>query len=150
MCVGFYMENQGSIRHLADRACKEVNCRLYHIEWENHCLKVYVDKDQKNIQLFECEQISKRIQIFLMALGFNRQIELEVSSPGLERKLIQHWHFSSVIGKTIAFQYIPKTGTKKSFSGCLTQVSDKGITLDNDQHFDFKFIKRAHLVFQYS
>ena len=144
------MEKQVNIEHLVNKACEEVNCRLYHMEWKNHCLKVYADKIQKNIRLSECEQIFKRIRIFLMAIGFNRQMELEVSSPGLERKLIQPWHFSSVIGKPIAFQYVPKTDIKKSFSGCLTQVNDKGIILDNNQYFDFEFIKGAHLVFQYS
>ncbi|MDE0151246.1 MAG: hypothetical protein OXK80_01955 [Bdellovibrionales bacterium] len=143
------VEKQQNIENLVMKACAENNCRLYHMEWHNHCLKVYVDKDQKNIQLSECEQISKRIQIFLMAVGLSRQIELEVSSPGLERKLIQPWHFSSVIGKAITFQYIPKTDDKKSFSGCLTQVNDRGITLDNNKYFDFEFIKGAHLVFHY-
>ena len=150
LCVEFNMEKQTNIQSLVTKACEEVNCRLYHMELKSHCLKVYVDKDQKNIQLSECAQISKRIQIFLMALGLNRQIDLEVSSPGLERKLVQLWHFSSVIGKTIVFQYIPKADAKKSFSGCLTQVNDKGITLDNSKHFDFEFIKEAHLIFQYS
>lgn len=143
------MEKQQNIENLVMRACGEVNCRLYHMEWYNHRLKVYVDKNQNNIQLSECAQISKRIQIFLMAIGLNRQVELEVSSPGLERKLIQPWHFSSVIGKTITFQYIPKADDKKSFSGCLTQVNDRGITLDSNKHFDFEFIKGARLVFQY-
>lgn len=109
-----------------------------------------MDKTNKNIQLSECEKISKRVQIFLMAQGLSHQVELEVSSPGLERKLIQPWHFSSVIGKKITFQYTSKPNMKKSFSGCLTQVNDKGIALDNSQYFDFEFIKGAHLVFQSS
>ncbi len=146
----FYMEEHANIENFVTQACREINCRLYHMEWHNHYLKVYVDKDQQSIHLFECEKISKRIQIFLMAKGLNRQLELEVSSPGLERKLIQPWHFSAVIGKEIAFQYISKTNTKKSFSGYLTQVNDKGITLNDNQHFDFELIKGAHLVFQYS
>ena len=144
------MEKHANIESFVTQACEEINCRLYHMERQNRCLKVYVDKVQENIKLSECEQISKRVQIFLMAAGLDRQVELEVSSPGLERKLIQPWHFSSVIGQIIAFQYISEVGTKKNFSGCLTQVNDKGITLNDNQHFDFEFIKGAHLVFQYS
>ncbi len=144
------MAPQENIENFIMRACAEINCRLYHVEWCGHCLKVYVDKERANIQLSECEKISKRIQLFLMAGGLNSQWTLEVSSPGLERKLIQPWHFSSAIGKTIAFQYThPMTNTKKSFSGRLTQVNDKGLALDSGLHFDFNFIKEAHLVFQY-
>ena len=143
------MEKEQNIENLVQKACAEVRCRLYHMEWKKQGLKVYVDKDEENIQLSDCEQVSKRIQIFLMARGLNREIELEVSSPGLDRKLIQTWHFSAVIGKTINFQYVPETGDKKSFSGCLTQVNDTGITLDHNKQFDFEFIKGAHLVFQH-
>ena len=140
------MEKQ-SIENLAKKACAEINCRLYHIEWQNQSLKVYADKTQKNIQLSDCEKISKRLKIFLMAEGLSQEISLEVSSPGLERKLIQPWHFSSVVGQTIKFRYTSDENSKKSFSGELTQVKDKGIILDHKQYFDFDSIQEAHLVF---
>ena len=82
-----------------------------------------------------------------MAEGLSRGLSLEVSSPGLERKLIQPWHFSSVVGKIIKFQYLSDKDGKKNFSGELTQVTDKGIILDQKQYFDFDSIEEAHLVF---
>lgn len=145
----FDMERQ-SIENLAEKACAEINCRLYHIEWQSQSLRVYADKTQKNIQLSDCEKISKRLKFFLMAEGLNRGLSLEVSSPGLERKLIQPWHFSSAVGKIIKFQYTSEKPGKKSFSGELTQVDDKGIILDHKQFFDFDSIQEAHLVFQHS
>ena len=137
-----------NIENFAEQACAELNCRLYHIERLGRSLKVYVDKEKNGVQLSECEKISKRIQLFLSAEGLH-QWGLEVSSPGLDRKLIQPWHFSAVIGRKITFQY-DSPEEKKRFSGHLTQVNDKGLILDGGRPFDFEWIKEARLVFQHS
>ena len=150
------MENQaGKVESLAKTACEEINCRLYLLEKEAGALKVYVDKKEgAAVSLAECEKISKRLSFFLSAENLNRNFHLEVSSPGLERKLKHPWHFQSALNKKVwAAVVTPAGGGQKSIQGNLKKVGSQSVFIDCgskicELHWDN--IKQAKLCFEFS
>ena len=83
------------------------------------------------ISLDKCQEISKMISPILdINEPMKGQYRLEVSSPGIERKLKSLDHVKASVGELIK----GKEYSTESFSGKLLSVSDKNILtiLDND------------------
>ena len=87
---------------------------------------------------------------------------LEVSSPGLERTLREHWHYTKAVDKTIkvktAKSYMPEEGpqTKKGvklIKGILKQVNEDDFLLQDEKNRLYKIIlsdvAKAHTVFDF-
>ena len=58
---------------------------------------------------------------------------LEVSSPGIERRLTQPWHFEKYIGKMVDIGLYKAVDGAKQISGVLHAYSDEEITLETDK-----------------
>ena len=143
-------KSESQIEKWVLQACEELNCRLYLLEWNSQGLQVYVDRTDQKISLLECEKISKRIHFFLKAKGLDGKWSLEVSSPGLERKLKHPWHFESAVGEKICVTVITAVEGQKTFTGCLTQSGETEIVLENPDRMlkiPIQNIQKAHLVF---
>ena len=144
------------IEEWVSKACQELGCRLYFLEQNSKTLQVYIYRPEENITLSDCEKVLKRIKLFLSAEGFDKSMQLEVSSPGLDRKLIHPWHFSSALGQMISFK--TRGQSPKKISGALSQVNSKGFTLqsispknshkDKAVYFDFDSVHQVRVVFQ--
>ena len=129
------------------QACDELEFRLYLLEWNSNGLCVYADKKDSSMSLLECEQLSKRIQLFLN----DRSMTIEVSSPGIERKLKYLWHFEEAIGKNICVTTHEVIEGRKNFFGRLTKVSKDEIFLENPEcmfKVPFQDIEKANIVYQ--
>ena len=87
---------------------------------------------------------------------------LEVSTPGLERKLSKPSHYQTSLEKTITVKTtesildfnpeLPSTGKRMNAKGVLKSVSDEGIVLfvDNmDMKVPFSVIEKAKVVFDF-
>ncbi len=125
-----------SVIELAETVCAEFGCYLYDAEYQkegkNQILRVYVDKDG-GITIDECETVSRKLseeldRLNLIATAYH----LEVSSPGVERKLTKQWHYEKVIGKQIEVSLYAPIESKKVFVGILTKIVDGVIWLDCD------------------
>ena len=62
--------------------------------------------------------------------------ELEVSSPGLDRKLNKKEDFDRFIGKTIKIRLKEKLNDRKNFKGLLTDRRGDTVILEDDQVFE--------------
>ncbi len=62
--------------------------------------------------------------------------ELEVSSPGLDRKLVKKEDFDRFIGKTIKIKLKEKLNDRKNFKGLLTDRRGDLVILEDDQVFE--------------
>ena len=92
-------QNQQKILELIKTAGKMHKALIYDVEFKP--LKVYIDKaegEAANINL--CEQVLVSLLFLLRSEGLE-DIDCEVSTPGLERKLKKDWHFRSALGKKI-------------------------------------------------
>lgn len=96
------------IQLIAEKACQAHGCYLYHLEivglGQNRTLRVFIDKDVTGSGIDDCSLVSREINEFLdsneeLVPGGN--YHLEVSTPGIERVLVQPWHFQRVVGKKV-------------------------------------------------
>ena len=89
---------------------KEKGYDLYHIEYvkENneYYLRLYIEKSEERISLRDCEIVSRALSDMLdIEDPIKDAYFLEVSSPGLNRRLHSDEHFNRFIGKEFLKMY---------------------------------------------
>ncbi|MCI6988023.1 MAG: ribosome maturation factor RimP [Campylobacter sp.] len=111
---------------------------------ENDCtiFRVYITKDG-GVSLDDCENLSRILSpIFDVKPPVNRDYILEVSSPGLERKLSKKEHFANSIGELVKLTL----NNKEKFSGEIVSFNGESLTIKTDekeQNFSINDIKLA-------
>ena len=122
-------------------------CELYDIEYVkeggDRILRLYIDKAD-GIDIDDCERVSRAAEVVLDEQDLiSGEYRLQVSSPGVERKLKKPEHFAKFIGHKIEVRlfapYSPETGRKK-FAGKLTDYKGNEITIktaEDDEEFTF-------------
>ena len=73
---------------------------------------------------------------------------LEVSSPGLERRLRTPDHFRRFVGTTVSVKLVPTAPPPRRVKGRLDAVTDGGVSVDG-RPIAFADIDRAHTVFEW-
>ena len=73
---------------------------------------------------------------------------LEVSSPGLERRLRTPAHFSRFVGSLVSIKTTPTTEGDRRLKGTLEAADDRGITVAGRQ-LAYSDIERAQTVFEW-
>lgn len=76
---------------------------LYDLEMAGRILRVSIDKDDVGVTLTDCVEVSRLLNPVLDVEEVipGGRYELEVSSPGLNRKLRRPEHFTNAIGEAI-------------------------------------------------
>jgi len=147
-------EQLEQIRRFAEEVAKREGCRLYDLEFHDgpgRSLRIYIDKDSGGVGIEDCVNVSRGLNLRLDvedAIPGGRY-ELEVSSPGLERKLTQAWHFDKAVGETINLKYREESGETKPYQGQLIAVTDARLELSNSKGafvVDLKNVERARIV----
>ena len=111
------------------------------IELEQHSLRkgikfvLYIDHDN-GIGLDDCISVSKASEMIIDEFIDPESYELEVSSPGLDRKLNKKEDFDRFIGKTIKIRLKEKLNDRKNFKGLLTDRRGDTVILEDDQVFE--------------
>ena len=110
------------------------------IDVESHqgkkSLKIIVYIDHLNgIKIDDCVLITKTISpIIDDDSNLKGRYSLEVSSPGLNRKLISKEHYNKFIGKVIKVKLKTKIDNQKIHKGALLERTDDGISIfENNQ-----------------
>lgn len=110
-------------------------------EGSEYYLRAYIDKPG-GITIDDCELVSRAVSDKLDEKDFIPDAYiLEVSSPGLGRKLTKDRHFEKSIGEEVEirlFQGIPvvkkgKEMNQKDWEGILTAYDTETITLKNEE-----------------
>jgi len=113
-------------------------------------LRFYIDRPQ-GINLDTCSEASAVISDLLDGSDIlKNEYALEVSSPGIERRLTKPEHFIRFVGETAVIKTGFAHGGRKRFTGVLTRADEAGFTLDtSDGPIDFEYsgVTRANLVF---
>ena len=115
-----------------DKLVRECGVELYdsEIAKENGrgIFRVYITKDG-GVSLDDCEKVSRLLSpIFDVTPPVSGDYNLEVSSPGLERKLSKLSHFKSSIGELVKVQ----TEAEK-FAGRLVKADEESIAVENEE-----------------
>ncbi|MEG0874133.1 MAG: ribosome maturation factor RimP [Clostridiales bacterium] len=125
---------------------------IYDIEYVKEAgeyyLRIYIDKDG-GIDLDDCEKVTDLINTPLDEMDpIPEAYYLEVSSPGIERKLKTAAHFAKVMGEKIYLKFYSPFNGKKEIVGILQNANDCELTLDVDGEnmvFPFDKIAKANL-----
>lgn len=127
--------------------CKEANLELYDSELTSEngkkIYRVYVMK-KGGVNLDDCARLSEILSpIFDVEPPVNGEYFLEVSSPGLERKLSTIEHFAKSIGEMVKIT----TNENEKFQAKLLSVENEFIhlqTLNGEKiNLNFNKIKKA-------
>ena len=111
------------------------------IEIDQHSLRkgikfvLYIDH-KNGIGLDDCVTVSKVSEMIIDEFIDPESYELEVSSPGLDRKLTKKEDFDRFIGKTIKIKLKEKLNDRKNFKGLLTNRIGDLVVLEDDEVFE--------------
>lgn len=114
-------------------------------------LRVYIDH-VNGISLDDCSAVSEQLSGVLdVESVINRSYTLEISSPGVERPLLEHSQYRRYIGARIKVQCYTAISGRKRIAGVLEAISDEMIRLKaDDTHIEIPFveIRRANLLYE--
>jgi len=118
----------------------------------SHLLRVYIDKPE-GITHSDCEFVSREMSAVLdVEDPIPGTYELEVSSPGLERKLGKWKDWERFIGKKVKV-VLKEPADPKFFDGLLVSASNDAITVESasGKQFTFPFeqVDHANLKFEW-
>lgn len=103
---------------------------MYVKESSEWFLRLFIDSNEKKIDLDDCEKVSNKVSDILDEKDpIAEKYNLEVSSCGLERHLREPEHFKWAIGKKIIIKlYKPQDGAKE-YEGELLNFEDNILTI---------------------
>lgn len=121
------------IYNLILKTINELGLELYDVEYDGRNLRVYIDMPG-GVRINTCEEVSNLLSLRLDALDLiPHSYILEVSSPGVERKLKKVEHFKKAVGKKIMVQK-----ENEYLYGELLNANDKEVTLKILESSDLK------------
>ena len=95
-------------------------------------IRVFIDRPD-GIDLGDCEKVSRAVSALLdVEDPIPGHYDLEVSSPGLNRKLTKVEHFQRFTGETLKIQMRLPVAGRKRFRGRLLSSDDTNIVVEVD------------------
>lgn len=106
-------------------------------------LRLYIDKPE-GIDLDDCERVSHATEAVLDEHDpISGAYSLEVSSPGIERKLTRDAHFTRFVGSKIQVKLFAPIEKRKNFTGTLIGYENNVITLHTEPEREMQFPRDA-------
>ena len=116
-----------SLARVIGNAVKERGCNLYHLEHKGSRLQVYVDK-KGGATIADCEEISRALSLRLAAASDKwRNLALDVSTPGIERKLYTPAHYRGAVGERLRVKIEGEV-----IEGRLKESDEEGILIETE------------------
>jgi ribosome maturation factor RimP len=125
----------------------------YRREGRGNVLRFYLDRPEGGVTLDELSAMSRRlgdlVEVHDIVPG---SYTLEVSSPGINRRLRHPDHFRRYIGEKVRVRTVEPLATRRTFVGVLQAVQDDGIVVDagSAQFIAFDNIAQANYEHDFS
>jgi ribosome maturation factor RimP len=98
----------------------------------NGYIRLFIDSAE-GIGLDDCEKVSLAVSALLdIEDPVSGNYNLEVSSPGADRKLTKHAHFVRFTGETVKIQMRFPIENRRRFRGTLLAVDEQNIVVEVD------------------
>jgi ribosome maturation factor RimP len=151
----------GKIREAAERVARSEGLEIFDVEWKigkQRLLRVYIDRlpDPANpgapgVSHNDCQRVSEQLSVILDVedLVPGPSYVLEVSSPGLDRKLIRPADYERFAGRLARIWLNEPVENQKYFEGRLTGYADGAVKLkvkNRDLAVPYAAIRKANLV----
>jgi ribosome maturation factor RimP len=112
-------------------------------------LKIFIDAE-KGIEVDDCASVSRQVgALFDVEEPLKGQYTLEVSSPGMDRRLFTFEQFDLMKGSQVKLKLNRPYDGKKRFTGLLVGTEDKDVVLrvgEEETLFPYEMIDRANVV----
>lgn len=112
-------------------------------------LKIFIDAE-KGIEVDDCASVSRQVgALFDVEEPLKGQYTLEVSSPGMDRRLFTFEQFDLMKGSQVKLKLNKPFDGKKRFTGLLVGTEDKDVVLrvgEEETLFPYEMIDRANVV----
>ncbi len=102
---------------------------LYDLELSKQILRVYVSSTS-GVTLEQLATANQTISLYLDEHDpFTSRYTLEVTSPGVERRLRTQTHFAGAIGEAVRLKTTPEQGAERRVEGELLSADESGISV---------------------
>jgi len=131
----YSLENK--LRELIIPIVDKLNYELYHLELvkeqNEYYLRIYIEKESSGITLDDCEKVSRAVSEMLdVEDPISFSYYLEVSSPGVERKLYTDEHFKRYTGSLVKVSIDGLFEGKKKYEGKLLKFDEDELKLETE------------------
>ena len=151
------MELIGRIREIADRVAVSEGLELVDVEFlgrgPNAVLRIFLDKPD-GITVRDCERVSSQLGAILDVEDvIPSRYTLEVSSPGLDRRLVKPADYERFAGKRIKLVLKTPLAGRRRFHGTLRGILDGRVQLQEENGetmaIEHGEIEKANLVIEW-
>ena len=131
---------EDKVESLLEPIIKNIGYELYDVEYvkegKDYYLRIFIDK-LEGIDLNDCERVNNAITDILDEADYiKEQYFLEVSSPGIERKIRKDRHLKENIGNLIEVSTFKAIDGKKQIAGNLKEYNNEKIILENEKRIE--------------
>jgi ribosome maturation factor RimP len=149
------------VREAAERVAGSLGLEIFDVEWKvgkDRLLRVYIDRlpgpqnpEGLGVTHKDCERVSEQLSVILDVEDLipGPSYVLEVSSPGLDRKLIKPADYERFVGRLAKVWVTEPIENQNYFEGRLAGYADGIVKLkvrDREVAVPFSGIKKANLV----
>jgi ribosome maturation factor RimP len=149
------------VRKAAERVAGSLGLEIFDVEWKvgkDRLLRVYIDRlpgpqnpEGLGVTHKDCERVSEQLSVILDVEDLipGPRYVLEVSSPGLDRKLIKPADYERFVGRLAKVWITEPIENQNYFEGRLAGYADGMVKLsvrDRELAVPFSAIKKANLV----
>lgn len=104
-------------------------------------LRYLIDKEG-GVNIQECEDLSRAISKALDEQDpIDQSYYLEVGSPGVERELVQDWHYARYLGSQVNVRLIRPVEGIRDFTGTLEALEGETVTLLLEEDLEMNFLR---------
>ena len=131
-----------------------LGCELWGVErlaqGKYSLLKIFIDADE-GIDVEDCARVSRQVSSLLdVEDPFKGKYTLEVSSPGLDRRLFKLEQFEVFKGARVKLKLSKPYEGRRKFIGLLCGIDEEDVVLrsndDEEILFPFSEIERANII----
>lgn len=144
---------QEQLKALIEPVVEGLGCELWGIEYLVHgksgSLKVFIDRDQ-GVDVDDCAKVSRQLSALLdVEDPIQGKYTLEVSSPGMDRRLFTREQFDAWKGANIKVSLRTPYEGRKRFKGLLCGIEEGDVVVrsgDEEYLFPLEDIDRANVI----
>lgn len=146
------------VAEIAERAARREGLSVWDVEMagggRRRVLRIYIDKPG-GATLEDCERISQQVGAVLDAEDVvpGESYQLEVSTPGVERRLLRPSHFRQCLGQKARLQLKEPVEGQRRWEGVLESVEEDCVILHTATgkaiRVRMEIIEKANLKFEW-
>jgi ribosome maturation factor RimP len=142
-----------TIRSVVEPVLAPLDLHIYDLILDGAVVRLVLDRPG-GVDIDTLEEASRAIAPLLEAMDdLSGPYTIEVSSPGVERRLRTPEHFTGAVGEEISVKALGEDGVKERVRGTLLSADADAITIrldDREREIAFAAIDEARTVFDWS